>query len=397
MQGLKELLRRSREHCTLEKQLASQKRKTMLQVYFRKWKDRQCHMTNLHITAVKVKGQLEGRSLSYAFLTWRLLCRERRTEHSYNHRLLLQTWQTWRRSLANHQKAAIMRRDGEKSLLMQSFHALHTWARDRSGRRIILHCVQTRKNHFTLKMTFAMWLDECRLRRSARGHHNMHIQRKVLIAWRGLIQKQKDLTALHQMVTSQVNDRREREAFRVWKDSYCASRQAEAKLVAFFKRKEASILDKCFRDWRDHVLEVQAQNLRERRLMRWAVDSWRRSVEGKKLIRQYESELEELAVLHRDHSVRQGYFNKWRSAYEACRQQRRRCFLEQKYGLLWKQRVTQALMAQAMARYGRLERCWKAWRKNFIIDRISKDSLEQDQCILLKKVFHRWHQVSVLQ
>ncbi|XP_063965161.1 uncharacterized protein LOC129276542 isoform X1 [Lytechinus pictus] len=394
MQGLKELLQRSQEHCNLEKQLTSQKRKTLLQVYFRRWKDKQCHMINLHITAIQVKGRLEGRSLSYAFLTWRLLYRERRTEHSYSNKLLLQTWQTWRRVLAN-QKAAIMRRDREKSLLMQAFHALRTWARDRSGRRIILHCVQTRKNHFNLKMTFAMWLDESRLRRSARGHHNMHIQRKVLIAWRGLIQKQKDLTALHQTVTSQVKERRVREAFRVWKDSYCASRQAEAKLAAFFKRKEASILEKCFRDWRHNVLEVQAQNLRERRLMTWVVDRWRRSVEGKKLIRQYESELEELAVLHWDHRVRQGYFNKWRSALEAFREQRR-CFLEQKYGLLWKQRVTQALMAQAMARYGRLERCWKAWRKNFIIDRISKESLEQDQRILLKKVFHRWHQVSVL-
>ena len=52
------------------------------------------------------------------------------------------------------------------------------------------------------------------------------------------------------------------------------------------------------------MLELQVQRLRERRIMRWAVVRWRRSMERKRLIRQYERDLEELAVLHLEQRVR---------------------------------------------------------------------------------------------
>eukprot|EP00057_Strongylocentrotus_purpuratus_P016155 XP_011670629.1 PREDICTED: protein SFI1 homolog [Strongylocentrotus purpuratus] len=393
MQGLKELLQRSRRHSVLEQHFVSQRRKALLEVYFRKWKDRQSHMTDLHVTAAKVKVELADKSVGVAFLMWRLRYRERQTEHSFKHKLMLKAWQTWRGSQANYQKAESMRGEREKSLLRQSFNALRNWARDHSGRRIVLHCVQTRKNHFTLKMTFAVWQDESRLRQLAKDHHNMCIQRRILIAWRSFSQKQKVLNALRQKVACRVSERRQHEAFRVWRGAYLATQEAEAK-----RKEEAALLTRCFSDWRNEVHEVQAQRLRERRRrMRWAVARWRKSMERKKLIRQYESDLEELAVLHWDHGVRRGYFNKWRSTLQAVRHQRRQCFLEQKYGLLWKQHVTQMLMARAMARYLRLERCWKTWRKHFIMDRVSREMLEQDQRMLLTKVFHRWRQLATLQ
>lgn len=59
---------------------------------------------------------------------------------------------------------------------------------------------------------------------------------RVLIAWRSFSQKQKVLNALRQKVACRVNERRQQEAFRVWRGAYLATKEAEA------KRKEAALL-----------------------------------------------------------------------------------------------------------------------------------------------------------
>lgn len=366
----------------------------MIERFFTKWKNRQSHITSLHMAASKVRGQMAEKSRAAAFLHWKYRYQERKMERNHQQKLVAKAWLVWKTSHSSRQRENDLRGKRESRHVAKCFQALKNWARARSGRRIILQGVESRNNHFTLKVTFTVWREASRKVCMAKDHNNHSMQRRAFVSWQHYNQRQKALSSLLHEAASRVDRRRLQEAFRIWKQAYSTARRNQAKVEAFVQRREDLLLCKCFSQWRDELHEQQAWRLRERRLMRWGVERWRRCLETRRLIRQYDRELEELANLYREHTLRRRHFNKWRAKQDAAWQERRTHFLQQKYGLIWKRIVSQRLMAQAVARFWSLQRSWTTWRRNFIREQVSRRMLKQDQKLLLAKVFHKWRQLT---
>ncbi|XP_072174684.1 uncharacterized protein [Diadema setosum] len=384
----------SQQHTSMEQMFAHSKQENLLSKYFRKWQAKQSHVTTLRASARKVKVEMDVKTMSAFFSHWRQRQRERQAEHGHRRKLVAMAWLQWKKATANKRKVARLRESRDLQLAGKVFSALRDWSRDRSNRRIILQCMQARKNHFTLKATFALWWEKSRKATVARQHHTHGLRRRVISSWKTFTVRKRILTSLQQEMMKKMHQRLVRSAFRQWEEEYRKARELQNRLDAYRQEKEDQIMAKCFGSWRNAVLEEKARRMRERLLSWRVIKKWRRRVETRRLIAQYEQDLDDLANLHWSHQVMRRQFRQWRAALVWSRWEKRKTFLEMKYWGLWKGRVYQRMVSEAVARYWSLRRSWKAWRKHFIQEQVSRRMLEEEDRILVVKVFKKWRQLS---
>ncbi|XP_013395246.1 uncharacterized protein LOC106162489, partial [Lingula anatina] len=286
----------------------------------------------------------------------------------------------------------------EGSVLLRIVVSWHKWAHDKRARMARCQELQTSFARNNLRSAFLTWHQNTRVQHRAAAHYQQTLTVRMFFSWLHHVRHQKQLKQLSAQFQQRKTAIISQHAFLKWKLRY----QVNMQLNVLVKQKQAmherKLLQDCFALWIEKVCERQAHEHYERVLMRRAMAQWKRFVHKKRMEKQMEGDLMDLAQQHYEASLRKLVLHAWCSEVLVARQlKKRQLHLVARYAKIWKQRVAMVKAAKQMAHKHKVDHCWRKWRKALIQSQVSKNMLIQDNKQVLTQVFVTWRQMALLR